>query len=142
MKGPKLRRHGHPPFAISIDISNSPALHKLEQHLSNIQIVFVLAFHKVNVTQREIASILTSSRKAVRNALANYIFEIFKGRFYQRFSEIFNYPLKDLEARYRYGETMQEVWYSQGMEMVEVLIKSMPKRFQVVIDAKGGWTKY
>ena len=66
----------------------------------------------------------------------------FKERFYQRFSEMFNYPSKGLEARYRYGEVMQEVWYSQGMEMVEVLIKSMPKRCQVLIDAKGGWTKY
>jgi hypothetical protein len=28
------------------------------------------------------------------------------------------------------------------MEMVEALIKSMPKRCQAVIDAKGGWTKY
>ncbi len=62
----------------------------------------------------------------------------FKERFYQRFSEMFNYPSKGLEARYRYGE----VSYSQGMEMMEALTKSMPKRGQVVIDAKGGWTKY
>ena len=62
----------------------------------------------------------------------------FKERFDQRFTEVFNYPSKGLEARYRYGEVMQEVWYSQGMEMVEALINSMPRRCQEVIDAKGG----
>ena len=30
--------------------------------------------------------------------------------------------MKSMEARYRYGEIMQEVWYSQGMELVEALI--------------------
>jgi len=49
---------------------------------------------------------------------------------------------KGLEARYHYGEVMQEVWYPQGTEMVEALINSMPKRCQAVIDANGGWTKY
>ena len=66
----------------------------------------------------------------------------FKERFDQRFTEVFNYPSKGLEARYRYGEVMQEVWYSQGMEMVEALINSMPRRCQAVIDAKSGWTGY
>jgi hypothetical protein len=66
----------------------------------------------------------------------------FKERFHKRFMELFNHPSKSIEARYRYGEVMQEVWYSQGMELVEALISSMPKRCQAVIDAKGGWTKY
>ena len=65
-----------------------------------------------------------------------------KVRFHKRFLELFNYPSKSLEAKYRYGEVLQEVWYSQGMEMMEVLIQSMPLRCQAVIDAKGGWTKY
>src|SRR5438046_323972 len=64
MKGPKLGRRIHPTFAISIDMSDSPALHKLGQHLSDIQIAFVLAFDKVKVTQREIASLVKCSRKA------------------------------------------------------------------------------
>ena len=75
------------------------------------------------------------------NPLEN-LWSDFKARFYQRFIEMFKCSSKGLEARYRYGEVMQEVWYSQGMEMVEALINSMPKRFQAVIDAKGEWTKY
>src|SRR5579859_783730 len=65
-----------------------------------------------------------------------------KDRFHKRFLELFNHPSKSLEARYRYGEVLQEVWYSQGMELVDALIKSMPKRCQAVIEAEGGWTKY
>ena len=65
-----------------------------------------------------------------------------KVRFHKWFLELFNYPSKSLEARYRYSEVLQEVWYSQGMEMVEALIQSMPLRCQAVIDAKGGWMKY
>jgi hypothetical protein len=66
----------------------------------------------------------------------------FKTRFHKRFLELFNHPSKSLEARYRYGEVLQEVWYSQGMEMIEALIQSMPRRCTAVIEAKGGWTKY
>jgi len=65
-----------------------------------------------------------------------------KARFHKRFLELFSHPSKSLEARYLYGEVLQEVWYSQGMELVEALIESMPRRVQAVIDAKGGWTKY
>lgn len=66
----------------------------------------------------------------------------FKARFHQRFMELFHYASKSLEARYRYGEVLQEVWYSQGMEMVEALTTSMPERCAAVIEAKGGWTGY
>ena len=66
----------------------------------------------------------------------------FKTRFHQRFTELFNYASKSLEARYRYAEVLQEVWYNQGMEMVEALIKSMPERCASVIEANGGWTKF
>ena len=55
---------------------------------------------------------------------------------------MFNHPSKSLEARYRYGKVLQEVWYSQRQELVNALVASMPKRVQVVIEAKGGLTKY
>jgi hypothetical protein len=52
------------------------------------------------------------------NPLEN-LWSDFKVRFYQRFTEMFEYPSKGLEARYRHGDSvMHEVWYSQGMEMV------------------------
>jgi DDE superfamily endonuclease len=65
-----------------------------------------------------------------------------KVRFHQRFLELFTHPSKSLEARYQYSEVLQEVWYSQGMELVMALIESMPRRCAAVIEAKGGWTKY
>ena len=66
-------------FSFPIDMSESAAVHKQGQHLSDIQIAFVLAFDKVKVTQRKIASLVRCSRKAVRNALDNYTFETFNG---------------------------------------------------------------
>jgi len=66
----------------------------------------------------------------------------FKSRFHKRFTELFVHASKSMEARYRYGEILQEVWYSQGMEMVNALIESMPRRCAAVIEAEGGWTKY
>ena len=47
-----------------------------------------------------------------------------------------------MKAYYRYDEILQEVWYSQGMAMVEALINSMSKRYATAIEAQGGWTKY
>ena len=67
---------------------------------------------------------------------------VFKERFHHRFSELFNHPSKSLEARYRYEEVLQEVWYSQGQELVDALINSMPRQVQAVMEANGGWTKY
>src|SRR5579859_2907172 len=66
----------------------------------------------------------------------------FKDRFHKRFTALFDHPSKSLEARYRYGEVLQKVWYNQGMEMVDALVRSMPKRCQLVIEAEGGWVKY
>ena len=65
-------------------MASSLAARKDGEHLSDIQIAFVLAFDKVKVTQRKIASFIKCSRKAVRNALANYAFETFQGRHERR----------------------------------------------------------
>ena len=70
------------------------------------------------------------------------LWEEFKALFHKRFIELFNHPSKSLEARYRYTEVLQEVWYNQGMEMVESIVASMPKRCQLVIEVEGGWIKY
>ena len=71
------------------------------------------------------------------NSLKN-LWTDFKARFHKRFLELFDHASKSLKARYRYGEVLQEVWYSQGMEIVEALIKSMPEHCAVVIEAEGG----
>ena len=75
------------------------------------------------------------------NPLEN-LWDEFKCRFHKQFIELFNCPSKSLEARYRYGEVLQDVWYNQGLEMVESLVRSMPKRCQLVIEAEGGSIKY
>jgi hypothetical protein len=65
-----------------------------------------------------------------------------KVHFHKRFMELCGGASKSMEARCRYGEILQEVWYDQGMELMNALIESMPCRCAVVIEAKGGWTKY
>ena len=65
-----------------------------------------------------------------------------KEAFHKRFLELFSHPSKSLEAKYRYSEVLQEVWYNQGMELIKALIESMPERVQAVLEANGGWTKY
>jgi len=66
----------------------------------------------------------------------------FKAAFHKRFMELFNHPSKSLEARYRYAEVLNEVWYTIGQDLVDRLIESMPRRVQAVIEAHGGWIKY
>jgi DDE superfamily endonuclease len=66
----------------------------------------------------------------------------FKAAFHKWFVELFNHPSKSFEARYRYGEVLNEVWYTMGQDLVDRLIESMPRRVQAVIEAHGGWTKY
>ena len=56
--------------------------------------------------------------------------------------ELFDCASKSLKVRYRYAEVLQEVWYNQGMEMVEAFIKSMPEHCAAVIEANRGWTKF
>jgi len=59
---------------------NDPtAKRKDEEHLSNIQIAFVLAFNKVKTSQWEIMKYIKCSRGAVWNILDNYIFDTFNG---------------------------------------------------------------
>ena len=60
-------------------MNDSQAIHKFGQHLSDIQVAFVLTFDKVKVTQQKIASLVNCSRNAVRTVLTNYTFETFKG---------------------------------------------------------------
>jgi len=55
---------------------------------------------------------------------------------------MFDHPPKRLEARYRYREVLQEVWYNQGCTLVDALFESMPKRVQAILEAQGGWIKY
>jgi len=66
----------------------------------------------------------------------------FKDRFHKRYLEIYTQPSKSMDAKYRYSELLKEVWREQGLELVNKLIESMPKRCKLVIEAKGLWTKY
>ena len=59
----------------------------------------------------------------------------FKIYFHEQFLKLFNYPLKNLKAKYHFVIIMQEVWFNQVIKLVETLIKLMLKRFQAVINA-------
>jgi len=65
-----------------------------------------------------------------------------KAAFHECFHTMFNHPSKSLEAYYRYGEALQQVWYELGQGLIDALIESMLRQVQAVIEAEGGWTMY
>jgi hypothetical protein len=78
---------------------NRPDEHKPGKHLSDIEIAEILALDKVKIFQRQIASLLKCSRKAVQDALTTYRFETFQGRNPRR-----EYKRKTTEREDRYIE--------------------------------------
>ena len=67
----------HSPTTSTI-VMNSSAPHKIKQHLFDIDIAKILALDKVSIPQRKIMSFIKCIRKAIRNMLSNYMFEIFQ----------------------------------------------------------------
>jgi hypothetical protein len=80
-------------------MNDSTASGKDGQHLSDIQIAFVLAFHQAKVTQRTIAKFVKCSLGAFRNIFDSYTFDTFKGRQPQR-----EYQRKTTDREDRYME--------------------------------------
>jgi hypothetical protein len=77
----KITRSDPPPStAISITMTESPALRSRWEHLSDADIGKILALDKVSISQRKIASLLKCSRSGVQHVLATYLFETFQGR--------------------------------------------------------------
>ena len=52
-------------------------LHKVGEHLHDIQITMILALDKVSIPQWKIASLIKTSRTAVQRVLQTYTFETF-----------------------------------------------------------------
>src|SRR5262249_17790359 len=75
------------------------------------------------------------------NSIEN-LWVVFEAAFNKRFIQLFNHPSKSLEARYRYGEVLQQVWYEISQDLINKLVDSMPRRVQAVIDANGSWIDY
>jgi len=75
------------------------------------------------------------------NSIEN-LWTAFKDCFHKWFTELFNHPSKFIKAHYQYIEILQEVWYLQGQELIDVLILSMPWHVKAVIEANRDWTKY
>ena len=67
-------------YAIAITMTEPNTEHKSGEYLSDIKIAQILALDKVAISQRKIAALLKRGRKAIQNALANFLFEIFSGR--------------------------------------------------------------
>ena len=65
-----------------------------------------------------------------------------KHRFYLKFRASMSSPSSSQDAFEKYSALIKECWAEQNTELVQSLIESMPRRCQVVIDAKGGHTKY
>ena len=88
-------------------------------------------YHKANsilefLEENHVPIMQWSPQSSNLNPIENLWTEL-KALFHRRFLELFNHLSKSLEARYRYGEVLQELWYSQGMELVNRLIESMPR---------------
>ena len=60
-------------------MTNSSVKCKDRQHLSDIQIAFMLTFNKVKVTQEKIIEYVKCSYGTIQNVLNNYVFETFQG---------------------------------------------------------------
>jgi hypothetical protein len=70
------------------------------------------------------------------------LWTLFNAAFHKRFADLFSRPSKSLEAHYRYGEVLQDMQYSQGMEIINPLIEPMPWRVQAVLAAEAGCIDY
>jgi transposase len=65
-----------------------------------------------------------------------------KARFHQRWSLMFSKPSQSRDNLHRCRELVQEVWHASSEELIDKLVKSMPRRVEQVFKAKGGSTKY
>lgn len=51
-------------------------------------------------------------------------------------------PLSTRNNKESFWQTVQQTWYSLPIDILENLVRSIPKRLQAVIESKGGPTKY
>lgn len=65
-----------------------------------------------------------------------------KDQFRKQFFKLGYRPSRSPECMIQCEKLLQEVWKSIGLELVNKLISSMPKRVKAVIAAGGGHTKY
>src|SRR5271169_5148333 len=80
-------------------MDNPPAERQARQHLTDIDIGKILGLAKGLIPQRQIASFMKCSQKAVQHTLATYLFETFQGRNPRR-----NYKRKTTDREDRYIE--------------------------------------
>ena len=80
-------------------MTKSPTVRSSREHLSDIDIAKILAFDKVSIPQRQIASLVKCSRTGVQRILTTYRFETFRGRNLRR-----DYQRKTTQREDRYIE--------------------------------------
>ena len=61
-------------------MADSHNVQQLNQHLTDIDIAKLLRLTKAEIPQREIASLMKCSQKAIQHTLVTYTFETFQGR--------------------------------------------------------------
>ena len=70
------------------------------------------------------------------------LWTMFKDAFHKRLIEEGIKPSTRPEVLKKVYMLLEEVWRDQGMELINKLIESMPRRCAAVIAAGGGCTKY
>ena len=70
------------------------------------------------------------------------LWTMFKDEFHKRLIQLNIKPSTRPEVLKKCHELMRQVWRDQGMQLINKLIESMPKRCAAVIKAKGGHSKY
>jgi hypothetical protein len=66
----------------------------------------------------------------------------FKARFHRHFTDTKSKLSTSRDAIEKYGDGLRKVWNEQGRELAMTLVRSMPRRVQAFLVAKGGHTKY
>ena len=70
------------------------------------------------------------------------LWHMLKVKFHQHFTELHCTLSKSQGSLEKYGKVLQGVWSELNPTVVSNLIRSMPRRVQLVIEAKGGATRY
>ena len=94
-------------------MDDSLTIRRLGQHLSDVDIGKILGLGKVELPQRQIASIMKCSQNAVEHALYTYSFEMF-----QRQQPCCEYKCKTTEHEDRYIEHALKQYYSLSLHNI------------------------
>ena len=71
-----------------------------------------------------------------------HLWAALKKELFRRFPDTSDLPGGPDVVRHALAERLAIVWADIGLDIMNALIDSMPRRVQALIDAKGWYTKY